>query len=135
MLTLVIPSPVYTPTSVSSWLPVHGITPRYNLGIVLHIKTSFNCVLFILYIWAILVLLKKHNFKAKYDLFLCSYDRLCILREFDNLPYKTLKIDESEAEKVEKKKSSKFVEFGRLFVRKIRQIRLYISVLVIIVGR
>jgi len=43
-----------------------------------------------------------------------------------NLPHKTLETDESEAKEVEKK-SSEFVEFGRQFVRKIRQIRLYIS--------
>jgi hypothetical protein len=74
------------------------------------------------------VLLKKHDFKAKYNLFSCLYNRLCILREFDEFAPKTLEINESETKKV-KKKSSKFVEFGRLFVRKIRKIRLYISAL------
>jgi hypothetical protein len=60
----------------------------YDLGVDLYIKTSFNCILSILYTWAILVLSKKHDFSAKYYLFSYPYDRLCILREFDEFaPY------------------------------------------------
>ena len=74
-----------------------------------------------------MVLLKKHDFRAKYGLFLYTYDRIRNLREFDEFALKTLETDESEAKKLEKK-SSKFVEFGRLFVRKFRRFRIRISV-------
>ncbi len=99
----------------------------YDLGVDLHVKQSFHCIISVLYTRAILVLSKKHDFRAKYGLFLCTYDRIRNLREFDEFALKTLETDESEAEKLEKK-SSKFVEFGRLFVRKFRRFRIRISV-------
>jgi hypothetical protein len=42
MLTLVIPSPVYTPTSVSSWLPVHGIQILVGSGVDQKLTASFK---------------------------------------------------------------------------------------------
>jgi hypothetical protein len=50
-----------------------------------------------------LVLLKKHDFRAKYGLFLYTYNRIRNLYEFDEFALKTLKTDELEAEKLEKK--------------------------------
>jgi hypothetical protein len=75
----------------------------YDLGVDLHVKQSFHCIISVLYTRAILVPSKKHDFRAKYGLFLCTYDGIRNLREFDEFALKTLETDESEAEKLEKK--------------------------------
>lgn len=84
-------------------------TTIYDLGVDLHIKTSFNCVLSLLYTWTILVPFKKLDFRAKYDPIDSAF-----FANSTNLPHKTLETDESEAKEVEKK-SSEFVEFVFIF--------------------